>query len=339
LRVGAGECGFEVTERPFEFSAFPGSFGAPVAGACAILALLLTCACCGAGRPAAAIVVLVVAGAVLTLGGWAIGGGGVLSLPVMRRRAVNLEGVRGSTIPRVWLVAHIDSKSQPVPMLLRAASVALLIVCGGAVLTLAIEQQAHLIGTRPWPWMAAASAIVGFPVLLSFVGARNTGALDNATGVATVLAAVKLLPPDASVGVLITDAEELALAGARAWCVGRPPAIALNCDTVDDRGGLTVMTFGGRGRSQTPDLIGVWRSAAQSIGEPLRVIPLIPGVLTDSVAFAASGWRTVTLSRGTIGTLRQIHTTRDDLNHVHGTGIDGAARLLARAAMDLARLG
>jgi len=48
---------------------------------------------------------------------------GILDLNIARRRGVNLEAVRGNTEPRVWLVAHVDSKWQPVAMLTRVAGV------------------------------------------------------------------------------------------------------------------------------------------------------------------------------------------------------------------------
>jgi putative aminopeptidase FrvX len=173
------------------------------------------------------------------------------------------------------------------------------------------------------------------PLMLSVVGARNHGTLDNASGVAAVLEAVELLPASLSFGVLITDAEELALAGARAWARSRRPGIALNCDSVDDDGPLVVMYS----RSAPARIIARISEAASANGERLRVLRLIPGILTDSVALAAAGWDTLTLSRGTIRTLQRIHTRRDTLANMRGTGISGAARVLARAAIELANEG
>jgi hypothetical protein len=67
----------------------------------------------------------------------------------------------------------------------------------------------------------------------------------------------------------------------------------------------------------------------------LRVIPLIPGVLVDGLAFADAGWEVVTLSRGSVDTLRRIHTRRDDLARLRGEGVAVAARVLARATLDI----
>jgi hypothetical protein len=61
-----------------------------------------------------------------------------------------------------------------------------------------------------------------------------------------------------------------------------------------------------------------------------------PGVLTDSNIFHKAGWQTVTLARGTIRTLNRIHTRRDSLESLRGTGIPDAARVLARLVEELA---
>ena len=62
---------------------------------------------------------------------------------------------------------------------------------------------------------------------------------------------------------------------------------------------------------------------------------MLPGILTDSVALADGGWETLTLSRGSLRTLLRIHTPRDGLDAMRGTGIAGAARVLARTAARL----
>ena len=99
----------------------------------------------------------------------------------------------------------------------------------------------------------------------------------------------------------------------------------------DDDGDLVVMYTGALPRA----LVSSLERAASDGGERLRTLRLIPGILTDSVALARAGWQTVTLSRGTIRTLGRIHTSRDSLATMDGRGIDGAARVLARAAMEM----
>jgi len=280
--------GFSTIEHPFEYSAAVGRFGTPVAGVAALLSIALGARLVGA-------IVILLAGAWLARRG-------VLALPFLRREGINLEARRDNA-PTLWLVAHIDSKSQPVPLLVRSAGIILLAIAwiGG------------------WPYLAIVGAL---PVIASVVGRASAGAVDNASGVATVLSAASLLG-QAPVGILITDAEELGLAGARAWCVKNAPSVAINCDGVDDDGQPTLMWTRPRARRLEAAFKGV------------RAIPLVPGVLVDSVAFSGAKWEAITLSRGTLGTLRRIHTRKDDLEHLRGDGIAAAARVLADAAISL----
>lgn len=72
--------------------------------------------------------------------------------------------------------------------------------------------------------------------------------------------------------------------------------------------------------------------SARRGGLRVRVRRLLPGVLVDGVAFADAGWEAITLSRGTLSTLRRIHTARDDLRAMRGDGIPEAALVMAAAA-------
>ena len=292
--------GYRVAELPFEYSAAVGEYGTPVGGLIALAAVIATL-----GRRGG----LALGGlALLLLAGRWLARRGVLDLPMRRRQGVNIEARRNETLPSLWLVAHIDSKSQPVPLLVRAAGIILLSIAWIAAV-FAPSAAAMFVGV--------AAVLGAIPVIASVVGAGSPGAIDNASGVA-----------QASVGVLITDAEELGLAGARAWCARNSPGVVLNCDGVDDAGTLTLMWT----RPRAPRLEEAMRRATD---EPLRVIPILPGVLVDGLAFSNAGWDAVTVSRGTLGTLRRIHTRGDNLEHLKGIGIASTARALARAALTL----
>ena len=318
--------GFTTTERAFAYSAFPGAYAMPVAGLL-IVPFAATLALAPRSWVTAAIAVLILVTVKLVASH--ITRRGVLDLNFARRRGLNLEAVRGDAEPRVWLVAHVDSKWQPVAMLARVAGVISTAAGMIGLILLALLQTSVSITLT---WILFGLACIGaVPLMLSYVGAHNHGAVDNASGVAAVLEAAAMIPASASVGVLITDAEELALAGARAWARDRKPAVALNCDSVDDAGSLVVM-FSGKRPSR---LVSLLASAASEAAEPLRVLRLIPGILTDHVALADAGWETVTLSRGDLRTLQRIHTSRDSLESMNGTGIATTARVLARTATEL----
>ena len=325
--------GYRVTTRPFEYSAFTGRWATPLAGAWMAGALAVAGHLGDHGQPGFALGALAVALVLLAVAGRYLANTGVLFFPLMRRRGVNVEAVRDDREPAVWLVAHIDSKWQPVPMALRAAGVMLLAMASIAAIALSAVQWRSGFGQPLWLPLVIVGGFSALPVMLSIVGDRGPGAVDNASGAATVLTAAEMLNADDNVGVLITDAEELGLAGAMAWALSRRAGagVALNCDGIDDDGTLTVMFSGARPER----IVLALRIAAAIEVLRLRVMRMIPGVLTDSVALARAGWETATLSRGSLRTLRRIHTIGDDTAAMRGTGIPIAARVLANAVVEL----
>ncbi len=323
--------GFAVRSEPFEYSAFPGRYATALGGLTSTLLLVVAIAAGSRGNPRLATLVLVAGGiALATAATWAARTG-VLRAPLMRRHGSNLSAVRGTPTPAVWLVAHLDSKSQPVPILVRAGAIALHGATWSATLLLCgLEWVGASVGAG-WTWLGVVAVASGAPIVASLVGERSAGAVDNASGVAAVLAAATMLPRHLAVGVVITSAEELGLAGARAWVRDRPPATALNCDGIDDVGELVCM-FSGR----KPDrLVASFERAARGEGHPGGARRLLPGVLVDGVAFADAGWQAITLSRGTIRTLARIHTRGDTLDVLRGTGVNEAAHVLTRLTREL----
>lgn len=327
--------GFATSEHPFTYSRFPGQLATPLFGLLAAAMLVLAAMCGRAGSPGRALVVLVVAGAALGAAGTWLARRGVLAFPAMRAAGVNLRAARPGASPKVWLVAHTDSKSQPVPQAARAAGIVALALSIVWMAGLGAGALAGWFAAAPGAWSVAAAAgvLAALPVAASFVGNRSHGALDNASGLASVLLAAESLPPGADVGVLVTAAEELGLAGARAWAATQPLGqIALNCDGIDDVGTLVAMRSGRRGERVLRAMAG----AARDHALPYREIMLVPGVLVDAVALADAGWQTATLSRGTLATLARVHTAHDSLERLAGTGIPEAAVVLAAAAQRLA---
>lgn len=330
--------GFTVREEPFTYSALPGRWGTPLAGL-AIAVLWLAAGHVGnlgAGGPALAIL----AGGLALLAGvgaWAARRG-VLTLPWLRREGVNLVAERGGAPgdAPVWLMAHLDSKSQPVPIAGRAAAISLTALLLGAALVYAAAQWAGLATGAHWLAFTIAGVLVALPIIATTVGSRSPGALDDASGVATVLLAAAALPRDRACGVCLTSAEELGLAGARAWVATRragEPRPVLNVDGVDDVGGTRAMWS----RRRPTGLLRVLAEAGAAVGVPCAARRLLPGILTDGVAIADAGWPTVTVSRGTVRTLLRIHSPGDRAEALTGEGIASTARLVARAADTLAR--
>lgn len=62
---------------------------------------------------------------------------------------------------------------------------------------------------------------------------------------------------------------------------------------------------------------------------------MLPGVLADNIAFSDAGWDSITISRGNLGTLARVHTSRDRADHIDGTGIAQASLLIAAIVEEL----
>jgi len=315
--------GFQTRERPFEFSTFPGRFATPLLGA-AMLILVGVAGHFGARSERwIPLLVIVVGGFVVKLGAEWVRRRGTVAIPLLRARGVNLEATRLAGMPHVWLCAHLDTKSQPVPSLIRVAGLVLCAIGYNTTIVLAIIAA---IGRPPhFIWWASAALVTlagAIPVVLSVVTARSPGALDNASGIATVVETARLLG-DANIGILITDGEELGLAGARAWASRPRDAYVLNCDGVDDQGANVVLL----GKRPGP--------IASALPRATKTRTAIPGVLTDANAFADEGVPAVTFMRGGWGSLARVHSRSDDLAHLRGTGIAEVAALMAATARQL----
>lgn len=229
--------------------------------------------------------------------------------------AVNLIGVRPRARVTTWLAAHYDSKGQAVSMASRLVLAAACAVAGVAGLG-AVAAGSSLLALAP---------AVLLPVLftgLSRVSARSPGAVDNGSGLVTVLAALDALPADAPVGVLFPDGEEFGLRGAQALVRERANLLAdtviINFDGVDDRGGVTAFVHE---PGPTVDRIVDGLDARR-----LRWMP----VVVDGLALRHAARECVTIMRGDWGTARVVHTPRDTPDRLTLDGAREVASVVAR---------
>jgi hypothetical protein len=334
--------GFECRELPFEYSEWPGRWGPPLGAAFQAFAILTVAHIAvhhGALSALAVGALMVVA---LMFASTDVKRRWIARFPLGRARSTNLEARRGE--PRVWLVAHLDSKSQTVPILVRiASSVVSAIVMVLSLIVLLLSLVGVSFPTMIWHAIALVAVLGALPSMLCFVRNNSNGAVDNASGVVAALLASQSEAAPRDLGVVITSGEELGLAGARAWAlsalplsVGQPsakPEISfLNCDTVDDAGQWRCMYTGKR-----PDrIMAAAETIAGALGVRVRAGRLIPGILADSMVFADRGLKAVTVGRGTLKTLARIHTRRDNSNTLTGNGAAEASAILSALAKELA---
>jgi len=223
---------------------------------------------------------------------------------------VNLIGrpVRPSARPPVWLVAHYDSKGQPVSMLVRL--IGFVAIVAGLL----------------WLPFGVSTAIIPLAVGLSIllqnrVTDNSPGAVDNATALVAVFMTLDQLPRDAEVGVVFPDAEEFGLVGARALAAERAALFAdaaiINLDGLDDVG--TPIAFLHR-----PGAIG--NAVARSLNaRRARWLP----VIVDGIALRRVARECVSILKGDARTMSIIHTPRDIVARVR---LDGAASVAAGLA-------
>ncbi len=329
------ELGFQVRALPFEYSAWPGIHGLPVLGIAVVVTAAAAFLSLSAGRPGTAVVVLLALALAVT---WALARlpAAIRRFPLARRTGANLLATRTEDDrPPVLLVAHLDSKSQGLPTLVRtlAGSAAALgwlgLTAGSAFAWLAAVPA-------PGAGVGAGLAIVGgLALAVARTGNRSPGALDNATGLVALLTLAGMLR-DVPVAALVTDAEELGLVGARA-AVGRVGNVVgvVNLDGLDDRGRLRVVYGRGLAGGRRPDslLTALYRAAEQeSVDVSIGRLPL--GLLTDHMPFARAGVPAVTVLRGSLRSLARVHTPGDRADRLDGTGLAEAIRVVRRAAAD-----
>lgn len=323
--------GYQTRELPFRYSEFPGRYGTPAVSALGLVAVAIAGHWGARGATLFPLALMLTGIVALGLVGRWLARDGVLRAPWLRAEGVNVEATRPGRATAVWLCAHLDSKSQPVPTLVRSAGIAL--QAAGSLATLGLAAGAAFGASAPFgAWVGAALVTLAgaIPVVFSVVGPHSPGALDNASGVVAVIAAARALADVEGVGIVITDAEELGMAGAHAWAGTRAGALVLNCDGVDDRGPVRVMHPAHRPRA----ILQAVRAVTGPLPPEIRRLPI--GVLTDSVAIVRRGGQSVTFSRGTWASLARVHSAKDTLARLRGRGIPGVAALMADVARRLA---
>ena len=209
---------------------------------------------------------------------------------------------------KTWLVAHYDSKGQPISMWVRLAGFTLLVL--GALLFLL-------------NWIAAVLTLgIGLALVSqNRVTDNSPGALDNASAVITVLMAIDQVPREAPIGIVFPDAEEYGLAGARALVAARAELLrdsaVIKLDGIDDIGGTTVF-------AHRPGPIGDAVARALEASR-WRWLP----VVVDGIAFARVARECTTILKGNIKSMAAVHTPRDTTARIR---LDGAAQVAAGLA-------
>ncbi len=242
-------------------------------------------------------------------------------------------------MPCLYLVAHYDSKSQRLPLVLRMALFGLML--GGAVIFAGLT-----LGQGFWPGAGIfatgagwAAWLAGLPLLfMQDVGNESPGAIDNASGaglvahIAECLASERAWQDELQVRILITSAEEFALMGAVAYVQKHRAEL----DEQARGGGLLILNFDGVGVKGRLGCVGNTTVGATH-ASPLRFFNL-PGALFDHIPFAEAGFEAVSLV--TIGRASlAVHTRGDDVDKLDAEGFRQAGKVALRLIERLGDLG
>ena len=215
---------------------------------------------------------------------------------------------RATVRPSVWLVAHYDSKGQPISMAIRLIGFGLLLIGVSALLISMIPAIVMLV---------VATAIIS----QNRVNDNSPGALDNATALVAIFMTLDQLPSTSQVGVIFPDAEEYGLVGARALAKDRADLFAeasvVNLDGLDDTGRATAFMH-------QPGPIGLGVARVLN-ARRWRWLP----VIVDGLALCDAARECVTIMKGNWRTMTIVHRPSDTTKRVR---LDGAALVAAGLA-------
>ena len=245
-----------------------------------------------------------------------------------RHRTENIIGKNGAkpdaNTPAFLFIAHYDSKSQVLPIAVRAISY------GIAIIGLVVLTTLMLIGLFTLIWLPnyivwGVAGITSFCLLLLQINlTRNhsPGGFDNASGVGVMLEVARVVmarDEKKSVTFLATGAEEYGMCGALRYIQAhadeydRENTYVINLDGLGVGNGVNLVTrYGIPPTRTTRALADLFRASGESLGIPVsdRYLPI--GVGLDSIPIASRGFETVTLTARGVGRVAlKVHSKQD----------------------------
>lgn len=231
---------------------------------------------------------------------------------------------RDGNTPVLLFVAHYDSKSQTLPIAVRAVSYGIAIMGLVALTVVAVIK----VGTGVWlpnyiVWFVAGITVFCLLFLQSnLTQNRSPGAFDNASGVGTMLEVARVvmaLEEEKPITFLATGAEEYGMCGALRYIQAhadeydRENTYVINLDGLGVGNGVNIVTrYGVPPVRTTRTLAALFRASGESLGIRVseRYLPI--GVGLDSIPIASRGFETVTLmARGVGGVALKVHSKQD----------------------------
>lgn len=235
--------------------------------------------------------------------------------------------------PALLFVAHYDSKSQVLPIAVRAVAYGIAIVGLIALTTVMVIEIAILAWfpdyiTLVWlpdsiVWgVAGTTALCLLLLQINFTQNRSPGGFDNASGVGVMLEIARVLiarGEEKSITFLAAGAEEYGMCGALRYVqthtreYDRDHTYVINLDGLGVGNTVSVVTRYGIPTVRTTDMLAeIFQRSGKSLDIQVfeRYSPI--GVGLDSIPIASRGFETVTLTAGNVGgAALRIHSKRD----------------------------
>ncbi len=235
----------------------------------------------------------------------------------------------------VLISAHYDSKSQLMPVALRASlfmlGFATAILLGLFLVTTGIlATTGHSsLGSRVVFYVSLLPSLLMFALIFNATGNRSPGAMDNASGVAVILEVARVIAerPLERFDLIVAafGAEEFGLCGSISYLLAheeelrRRPFYMLNFDMPFSRSGnLMVNTGFELPPVRTSKMLnGLVRSVGKRMGLRVRGVYMPIGAAADHVPWVKHGFE----ATGLTCAMTRIHSTGDSIDRVNREGM------------------
>ena len=254
--------------------------------------------------------------------------------------------------PALLFVAHYDSKSQVLPIAVRAVAYGIAIVGLIALTTVMVIEVATLAWfpdyiTRVWlsdaiviVWSVAGTTTLCLLLLqINFTQNLSPGGFDNASGVGVMLEIARVVMARGekkSITFLAAGAEEYGMCGALRYIQAhareydQDHTYVINLDGLGVGNGVNVVTGYGIPPIRTTDaLTDFFRASGEALGIQVSARHLPIGVGLDSIPIASRGFETVTLTAGEVGRVAlKIHSKRDTCDLLNTESLQRVGELI-----------
>ena len=231
---------------------------------------------------------------------------------------------RDNKTPAFLFVAHYDSKSQVLPIAVRAIAYGIAITGLIVLTTLMLVKLFTLVWLSSYIVWSVAGITSCCLLLLQINWTQNhsPGGFDNASGVGVMLEVARIVMASdekKSVTFLATGAEEYGMCGALRYIqthadeYNRENTYVINLDGLGVGNGVNLVTrYGIPPTHTTKPLAELFRASGESLGIQVteRYLPI--GVGLDSIPIASHGFEVLTLTAGAVsGVALKIHSKQD----------------------------